>query len=231
MRGGLLSGAILAASLMGMNACSPARADLALTAEQRIHAATVLIADRCAGVVLEGSERVLTAAHCINPGEREIGITYQEGQEEVAKVSAVDRTRDVAILELPRIAPVIGLSVSEQLPGPGTEALFAGRPDRGAELQQVSIERLGRCPSLPGVATALFTTMRGAPGDSGAPVVDEKLEVIGLVHGGAACSVAAPTHEVAAMIDELEHPSASVAERGGATDVPRPRAGRALRAR
>jgi S1-C subfamily serine protease len=67
----------------------------------------------------------------------------------------------------------------------------------------VELERLGRCPSLPGVPQALFTSLHGEKGDSGAPVVDHKLQVVGLVHGGAACSVAAPTAEIVPMLDTL----------------------------
>jgi S1-C subfamily serine protease len=53
------------------------------------------------------------------------------------------------------------------------------------------------------VPQALFTTLHGRKGDSGAPVVDLQLRVVGLVHGGARCSIAAPTAEFAPVVRQL----------------------------
>jgi hypothetical protein len=98
---------------------------------------------------------------------------------------------------------VRALPIATALPLPGAGLLFFGRNDRPNEPQEVELERLGRCPSLPGVPQALFTSLHGEKGDSGAPVVDRDLQVVGLVHGGAACSIAAPTADFAPVVDTL----------------------------
>lgn len=195
--------AAAAATLVALNGCGRVEASAA-DPQGAIHEATVTIAGRCAGVLIEDAPYVLTAAHCVNPTDTALPIAYFDGTEAVAELASIDRDRDLALLQLPLPAPFDGLQLSETLPAVGTTAYFAGRFDRGATLQHVEVNRIGRCPSLPQAPHVLFTTLRGIPGDSGAPVVDESLNVVGLVHGGAACSIAAPTYVVPQMLRELE---------------------------
>lgn len=107
-------------------------------------------------------------------------------------------------------------------PAPGEPLLFVGRPDHHFEPQRPRLLRLGRCPSLPEVPDALFTTVEGRPGDSGAPILDGSLRVVGLVHGGAACSIAAPAWEVSTLIAGLQAAGAG-AQRQAHTPPRRPR--------
>lgn len=171
--------------------------------EDRIQRATVTLEGRCAGVVLQPGDYVLTAAHCVFQDEDAVMVSFADGSAAVGEIAQIDRGRDLALLQLTLPAPVEGLEAGDMLAEPGAPLFFAGRADRGATLQEITVERHGRCPSLPDVPAALFTSMRGAPGDSGAPLVDEELRVVGLVHGGAACSIATPTHEVPAMLAKL----------------------------
>jgi S1-C subfamily serine protease len=167
-------------------------------------ATVTLFPGHCAGVVVADGRHALTAAHCIDvaPGERQ-PVVLRTGQMLSGIVKLVDAVRDVAVIRFDEAAPVHPLAVATTLPIPGAGLLFAGRNDRPNEPQEVELERLGRCPSLPGVPQALFTSLHGEKGDSGAPVVDHKLQVVGLVHGGAACSVAAPTAGIAPVLDTL----------------------------
>ena len=109
----------------------------------------------------------------------------------------------MAVIRFDEPAPVRPLPVATAMPVPGEGLLFFGRTDRPNEPQEVELQRLGRCPSLPGVPQALFTSLDGEKGDSGAPVVDRQLQVVGLVHGGAACSIATPTADMAPVLDTL----------------------------
>jgi len=171
----------------------------------RLREATVtLFPGHCAGVVVADGRHALTAAHCIDgPLGSSQPVVLRSGQTLGGEVALVDTERDVAVLRLAEVAPVEPLPLATLPPHPGEGLMFAGRNDRHIPAQKVELRRLGRCPSLPHVPAALFTTLRGERGDSGAPVVDERLRVVGLVHGGAACSIATPTAEVAPLVDTL----------------------------
>src|SRR5262249_7276229 len=67
--------------------------------------------------------------------------------------------------------------------------------------QDARIDRRGRCESLPRLPDALFTSLRGEPGDSGSPLVDGAARIIGLVHGGARCQIATPATRPARLGD------------------------------
>jgi S1-C subfamily serine protease len=194
--------ALLAAAVSGLWGCAPVQAS-PLTAEELLAMATVTVGGRCAGVVAEGGLHVVTAAHCLMDHEDAVPLALFDGTPALGVVAHVDRESDVAVLFLQSPVAVEGLAFADALPEPGTEGFFAGRFDRGATMQAIRVLRLGPCPSLPGVPQALFTSLRGIPGDSGAPVVDGRLQVMGLVHGGAQCSIAAPTHEVPSLLELL----------------------------
>jgi S1-C subfamily serine protease len=167
-------------------------------------ATVTLFPGHCAGVVVADGLHALTAAHCLE-GEagQHIPVVLKDGQVLGGEVVLLDQEKDVAVIRFEEAAPVRPLPVAPSLPEPGTGLLFAGRNDRATSPHEVELERLGRCPSLPGVPSALFTTLRGEKGDSGAPVVDRQLRVVGLVHGGAACSIATPTADFAPVLDIL----------------------------
>ncbi len=170
---------------------------------RHIHRATVVLdGGRCAGVLVGDGRQVMTTAHCLGPAEQTLEVWIHDGRRDMASVLFVDRQRDVAFLELSGPAPAEPLRISDRPPRVGDRLLFAGRSDR-AVMQIAELERLGKCPSLPGVDEALFTTLRGVRGDSGAPVVDLSMEIVGLVHGGAQCSIATPTHGLASVVNEL----------------------------
>ncbi len=196
-------------TVLALAACNPAKKqqaeeDASPDFRALKDATVTLFPGHCAGVVVADGRHALTAAHCIDvaPGERQ-PVVLRTGQMLSGVVKIVDAVRDVAVIRFDEAAPVHPLAVATSLPIPGAGLLFAGRNDRPIEPQEVELERLGRCPSLPGVPQALFTSLHGEKGDSGAPVVDHKLQVVGLVHGGAACSVAAPTAEIVPMLDTL----------------------------
>ncbi len=193
-------------TLLALAACGSSKQQEDMSPDYRAlkDATVTLFPGHCAGVVVADGRHALTAAHCIDiaPGERQ-PVVLRTGQMLSGVVKLVDTARDVAVIRFDEAAPVHPLTVATTLPIPGSGLLFAGRNDRPNEPQEVELERLGRCPSLPGVPQALFTSLHGEKGDSGAPVVDHKLQVVGLVHGGAACSVAAPTAGIAPVLDTL----------------------------
>ncbi|MFP2933441.1 serine protease, partial [Pyxidicoccus sp. 3LG] len=133
-----------------------------------VEAATVTLdAGHCAGVVVEDGWHALTAAHCVRTAGTRVEVSFQDGQRLGGTYVDVDRGRDVAVIRLDDRAPVRPLDVADAIPAPGDALVFAGRNDRPGEPQEAMLERLGRCPSLPGVPAALFTTMHGEPGGLG----------------------------------------------------------------
>lgn len=183
--------AFLAALAISSAAAAETRSDEAFA---RAHRATVTMEpSRCAGVLVEDGRHVLTAAHCVREGERRLSFETFQGRRVQGEVEALDRARDMALVHLDEEVEAVALRLSHAPPEPGDALFFGGRNDRPGAEQRLHLERRGRCPSLPGVPDALFTTMRGEKGDSGAPLLDADGEVVGLVHGGAACHIAAPT--------------------------------------
>jgi S1-C subfamily serine protease len=181
-----------------------------------VEAATVTLDEgHCAGVVVEDGRHALTAAHCVGPQEARVDLTFQGGRRLGGTYVHVDRGRDVAVIRLDARAPVRPLEVADGLPAPGSPLLFAGRNDRPEPPQDAMLERLGRCPSLPDVPAALFTTVRGRPGDSGAPLVDADMRVVGLVHGGAQCRIATPTAGLGTKVAELARGGPALARKTG----------------
>ncbi len=170
-------------------ASSPSEA----AASQAVLDATVTILPvACAGVVAGDERHVLTAGHCVVAPGQQLQVELESGRRVSAVVVTKDGVKDVAVLELAEASGISPLQVAEAPVAVGETVMFAGRRDRNREPVPATVQKVGRCPSLPGVSGALFTTLRGQPGDSGAPLVDLNSEVVGLVHGGAACSIATP---------------------------------------
>lgn len=170
----------------------------------RIRNATVLLEPSvCAGALVGDGFWVLTAAHCVQRPGVSLPVTLSNGRTLKGQLFVVDRDNDMALVHLDERAPFEPLSVADALPHEGESVFFVGRRDRPIPTQIVSVERLAPCPSLPSVPMVLHTGMKGRPGDSGAPVVDFDGRIVGLVHGGAACSIAAPTTTVAPVLGLL----------------------------
>lgn len=166
---------------------------------RRLRQATVSLDRSCAGVVV-GPFELLTAAHCIRAAGQSFRVGYASGAEGRAEAVAVDRASDLAVLRLAVRAPVPPLAIRATEPKVGESVLFTGRNDFGHPFEHAVVRRFGRCPSLPQVPQALFTTIQARPGDSGAPIVDRDYRVVGLVHGGARCHIAAPTEGAARLL-------------------------------
>lgn len=187
----------------------------------RVARATVTLPELgCAGSIAGTRSQVLTSAHCVPDDASEVDVTVRRGHTERAWVAYIDRDSDLALLKLDEDVPVEPLTISSEIPELGTRLLFVGRIDRPSRTQVVRVERLGRCPSLPEVDDALFTTLVAYPGDSGAPLVDQSARVVGLVHGGARCHIAAPTAPLGALGPDAIDASASASGRAPTPTAP-----------
>lgn len=158
--------------------------------QERIARSTVtVLPSRCAGVVVEDGWHVATVDHCVQ-GERAT-VVLDGGQRAAGEVVLRDRARDHVLLRIDTEAEPLPLA--PDLPEVGEELHFVGRSWRPTPPQEVRVERIAPCPSLPGAREgAIFSTLDAAPGDSGTPLVDGDGAVTGLVHGGARCEIATP---------------------------------------
>ncbi len=173
-----------------------------------LHAASVtLTSPGCAGVLAESPQLVLTARHCVEGEGRRLALRFTNGMTRYAWVVATDDVADQAVLFLEDAVAIAPLALVRRRQIPGTVLYFEGNPDR-PRFQSARLDRIGRCPSLPALPNALFTSIDGVPGDSGAPLVDGAARVVGLVHGGARCRIATPADSLGRLVDR-------VLERGG----------------
>lgn len=165
-----------------------------------VAAATVTLPEAgCAGAVVGESDQVLTAAHCIAAGAEAVTVAFGRGQRVEGVVALIDRERDTALLALEEPLPVAPLAWGSTVEA-GDRVLFVGRVDRKSKTQVSTVQRVGRCPSLPRIDDAVFTNLEARRGDSGSPIVDRKLRVVGVIHGGARCHIAAPTVHLARQL-------------------------------
>jgi S1-C subfamily serine protease len=192
----------LVASVLGVVAlaASPVHAAPA-GLEGALLAATVAVGSGCSGVLVDGPDLVLTAEHCIDGGPTHV-LRFSDGSQRTGWVAGVDHAADQALLLLEEPVALAPLQLVRQPPIAGTILYFAGNP-RNPRFQEAKLDRTGRCPSLPGLGAALFTTIDGIPGDSGAPIVDSAVRVAGLVHGGAQCHIATPSNTLRRLIADV----------------------------
>jgi S1-C subfamily serine protease len=168
-----------------------------------LHASSAsLDGDRCSGVLAESSELVLTARHCVGQEGDRVRVRFGAGFARGAWVVAIDERADQAVLLLESAVPLEPLTIARRPVIPGAVLYFEGNPSR-PRFQTARLDRIGRCQSLPTLPNALFTGIEGTPGDSGAPLVDGAMRVVGLVHGGARCHIATPADTLGRLIDRL----------------------------
>ncbi len=192
---------LVTALLLIAGAVVPALAARPPAVEQALLAASVLVGTGCSGVLVDGPDLVLTAEHCVT-GSATHKLRFSDGAERTGWVAGVDHAADQALLLLEEPVTLKPLALVRQLPIAGTILYFAGNPSH-PRFQEAKLERTGRCPSLPALGGALFTTIDGIPGDSGAAIVDGAIRVVGLVHGGAQCHIATPSDTLRRLIADV----------------------------
>jgi len=178
---------------------APLGGDLAV--RRALQTASVVVETTgCAGVVAEHPQIIVTARHCVEG--QSLRVRLSTGSVRTAWVGAVSDATDQAVLFLEESSGVEPLFLVRRRQIPGTVLYFEGNPGR-PRFQSARLERIGVCPSLPRLPDALFTSIEGAPGDSGAPLVDGAARIVGLVHGGAQCRIATPSVSLARLVDEV----------------------------
>ena len=172
-----------------------------LAVRRALHAASVVVETTgCAGVIAESPQIVVTAKHCLKADT--LRVRLSTGALRTAWLVATNDASDQAVLFLEQPAGVEPLPLVRRPQIPGTVLYFEGNPER-PRFQSARLDRIGRCPGLPDLPDALFTSVAGVPGDSGAPLVDGGARIVGLVHGGARCHIATPSRALAHLVDRV----------------------------
>ena len=191
----------------------PARAGSDVPVRRALGVASVVVESTgCTGVVAESPQIIVTAKHCVKG--QTLRVRLSTGSERTAWVVAVNDASDQAVLFLEEPADVKPLLIVRRRQIPGTVLYFEGNPER-PRFQSARLDRIGRCPSLPDLPNALFTSIDGRPGDSGAPLVDGAAEIVGLVHGGVRCHIATPAGPLARLVDHVLGRDAAETTRAG----------------
>jgi S1-C subfamily serine protease len=168
-----------------------------------LHAASVRIEPAgCAGVLAVSPDVVFTARHCVEDEGQKLRVRFTTGSTRTAWVVAIDEAADQALLLLHDPVSIEPLPLVRRRQIAGTVLYFEGNPAT-PHFQWARLDRIGRCPSLPDLPNALFTSIRGVPGDSGAPLVDGAARVVGLVHGGTRCHIATPADALWRLVDRV----------------------------
>jgi S1-C subfamily serine protease len=194
--------AVLAALLLGFTVL-PAAAQVPFGIRQALAAASVELEPvGCSGVLAESRQLVLTARHCVDDRARTLRVRLSTGELRTGWVVATDPVADQAVIFLEEPVRLEPLALARRRQIDGTVLYFEGNPKQ-PRFQEARLDRIGRCPSLPELPNALFTSINGKPGDSGAPVVDGLGRVVGLVHGGARCQIATPADTLGRLVDQV----------------------------
>jgi len=178
---------------------APVAGDLPI--RRALQAASVVVETTgCAGAVAESQQIIVTAKHCIEGST--LRVRLSTGAERTAWLVATNDASDQAVLFLEEPAGVEPLAIVRRRQIPGTVLYFEGNPGH-PRFQSARLDRIGRCPSLPDLPDALFTSIVGVKGDSGAQLVDGASRIVGLVHGGARCHIATPADALARLVDRV----------------------------
>jgi len=134
------------------------------------------------------AHRILTNYHVIE-GLDKLTVVTEEGKSYPAKVFAVDKGLDLAILEVEGSAPAV-LHFSERPPLPGQTAILISSPYGRLNLVSVGVvagigpfEDVAQLGGEVGIEIyqVIYTDAHVAPGSSGGPLLNEAGEVIGVV--------------------------------------------------
>jgi S1-C subfamily serine protease len=183
-----------------------ARSPTDVMVRSALREATVSLDTGCSGAIAEHPQLIATALHCVKKADRSVYVRLSNGEKRRAWIVATDEVADQAVLFMEEEVKLQPLDVVRRPQIAGTVLFFQGHPER-PRFQQARLDRVGTCQSLPALPNALFTSIEGVPGDSGAPLVDGGARIVGLVHGGAACHIATPASTLGAMLEDILGPA------------------------
>lgn len=185
------------------------------TAVERLREGTVtLLTSRgfgfCTGSVVLRRDHVVTAAHCLKRGPK-VRLRASDGSLHHATAIETDSARDVAVLKLDHPLPARALPLGGAV-AVGTPVWFLGKPKKGRRVQRARVKKLARCPRLPTAGPVVYSSYRGFPGDSGAPLLGLD-GVVAVVSGGRNCQMGVPATHVRRLLARSIEPELLASQR------------------
>lgn len=159
----------------------------------------------CTGVLAVRSDVVATTLHCLEQRERGeyVAVMLADGSVIGSRLEALDEATDMAVLLLEEPAPFTPMPIADSdLAVRAEPFLFLGLPEAGRKVVTGVVLKRAQCPSLQAVEDALFTSIQGRLGDSGAAMA-AKGGIIALVHGGARCNIAIPSNRLQPLVQQV----------------------------
>jgi S1-C subfamily serine protease len=133
-----------------------------------------------AGVLISPDGHILTSAHLVS-GLESVQVKLRSGIQLEARVLRSDVVQDVAVLRLPgRGYACVGLARDTAPPVPGTDVFVVGSPLGGELSWSVTRGVISGVRVLDG-RQLLQTDASLNPGNSGGPLIDDHLRVLGIV--------------------------------------------------
>jgi S1-C subfamily serine protease len=172
---------VAAAEPLSVRAC-PERGGMASGSIDEVLDAVTIVqvsAGQGAGVLISPDGHILTSAHLVS-GLDAVQVKLRSGIQLQARVLRSDVVQDVAVLRLPgRGYACVGLA-RDGAPPPGTDVFAVGSPLGGELSWSVSRGVISGVRDLDG-RQLLQTDASLNPGNSGGPLIDSHLRVLGIV--------------------------------------------------
>lgn len=144
------------------------------------------------------------------PTARKVAAQADEGLRISAEVVHRDPENDRVLLRLAERAPTQALPLAAHAAQTGDRLYFGGHHRGPGRFRALTVQRVAPCPTLPNTR-ALHTDLNARKGDSGSPLINDAGELVGMVHGGARCQIATPTHGLDEVLATLPAPDGRVA--------------------
>jgi S1-C subfamily serine protease len=137
------------------------------------------------GFVISEDGYILTNRHVVDSGKGHFyRVRFDDGTEKNAEVIAINDKADCALLKIKTESPLPFLRIADNNPNPAAKALVLGYPATGQEDMVMQVSSGDVASINPGDEHEVWFHLSTTHGNSGGPIVDKNLRVVGILTGG-----------------------------------------------